>query len=931
MKHKFTQIIHYASIAGVLLLSACNSGTNSSSSTPTMVKATEANAMTKNIARSLKNTSSGTSIKFKQVVAGISSFCALDQNGEILCWGSNGSGQLGNGTTKDAYFATKVSNPDNVVFNSLVGFNYNYCATDTNNILYCWGGGGSGQIGDGLNKNALIPTKVQLPVDSVTHTAITFTSISVGASTICGVGTNKHIYCWGDNQYGQVGNGTNTNATTPTQIVMADSNAQSETFVEVNINYYGSGAVCALASSGNIYCWGGGGNYALGNGTTADSNKAILVKMPANGDKFKHLVQGMGNGNCALTTLDTAYCWGYNNSGEGGNGISYLPVQVPTAVIMPVGETFTTMSTSVNTACAITNLGNAYCWGYGYTGQRGDGSNSNLNVPVKLQFPSQVLSISSSYYQSATLCALDINHKVYCWGAGNYGSVGNGESYSVNVPTPIAMFDSNTNFMQAAISGNSNTSCAVEAQGDIYCWGYGLNGQLGNGNNTNSYIPTRVVIESSESLITDLITTRGFFANTFCALHSSNQVYCWGYGIDGEIGNGRNLSESTPQSVLLPEDVSITQLVAANETICGIDTNGYAYCWGSGEDGQIGNGTMQSSNIPQKVAPPDGSAVPLSFTQLVAASETFCGLDKNSLIYCWGYGLNGQIGNMAKNNVALPTPVGGNIKFNMLLGAGNDTFCAQSTSNYVYCWGKNTHGVAGIGSTQTEVTVPTQIAMAQGKYVKLNALTATNGNFCGFDSNYIYCWGLGSSGQIGNGLTNDQTGPAQIAYAYVPLSLPTQIIGNEYSLCTLINSRAYCWGYGIDGEMGNNTTAQKNPYAKVVTMPTNGDLFKSVSATSNSFCALSTNGLIYCWGSGWYGQMGNNNDSNNLTPSMVSYANQTFAKDTAPITKIVGAADTFCALNSQGHIYCWGYGLNGETAQGVNQNTESPTPIMFNY
>nr|MBP9742975.1 hypothetical protein [Burkholderiales bacterium] len=579
MKYKLIQRKCYMSIAASLLLSGCNLGTNSVSPTPTSTSAGEVIPTTTNVARSLKNTNSTPSIKFKQIAAGVNSFCALDTNGGILCWGYNSAGQLGNGTTQDAYFATKVSNPNNIVFNSLVGFNSNYCATDISNTLYCWGSGGSGQIGDGLSKNALVPTKVQLPTDSVTHTPVTFSSISVGPSNMCGVGTNGHVYCWGSNQYGQIGDGTNNNAGVPTKIVMADNNAESETFVEVNINYYGSGAVCALASSGNIYCWGGGSSYALGNGTTANSNKAVRVTMPANGDKFKHLVQGMGNGSCALTTLGTAYCWGYNNSGEGGNGISYsAAVQVPTAVVMPGGETFTTMTTSVNTACAITNLGNSYCWGYGSTGQRGDGLNSNLNIPAKVQLLNQTLSISSSYYQNATLCAIDINHKISCWGFGNYGSIGNGESSSMNIPTPISMFDSSANFTHIAISGNSSTSCAVEEHGDIYCWGYGGNGQLGNGKNTDSYIPTRVVVESSQSLLTDLIATRGFYSNTFCALHSSNQVYCWGYGRDGEIGNGQNNNESAPQSVLLPEDISITQLAAANETICGIDTNGYAYC-----------------------------------------------------------------------------------------------------------------------------------------------------------------------------------------------------------------------------------------------------------------------------------------------------------------------------------------------------------------
>nr|MBP9743488.1 hypothetical protein [Burkholderiales bacterium] len=372
--------------------------------------------------------------KFAHIQSGLNSFCGLDTNGTIYCWGNNGSGQVGNGTYKNESHPTAVSNPNNIIFKSLIGFNYNFCATDENNNLYCWGSGNSGQNGNGNSKNESAPSKVQLPIDSTTHTPITFTSVAIGGNSICGIGSNKHVYCWGNNQYGQIGDGTNTNASIPTQIVMADSTAESETFTQVDINYYSNGSTCAVASSGNLYCWGGGVHGALGNGTTSNVNKATLVTMPANGDKFKSII-GMGNGNCALTTTNTAYCWGYNNSGEGGNGISYSDFLVPTAVLMPTSEsgeseTFATMTTSVNTACAISTLGTAYCWGYGWTGQRGDGATSNLNVPVKSQLANQTLSISSSYYQNSTLCAIDINHQVYCWGAGNYGQIGNGTTNS---------------------------------------------------------------------------------------------------------------------------------------------------------------------------------------------------------------------------------------------------------------------------------------------------------------------------------------------------------------------------------------------------------------------------------------------------------------------------------------------------------------------
>lgn len=431
--------------------------------------------------------------QFYNIQGSVNSFCALDTNGTVYCWGNNGSGQVGNGTYNNESHPTAVYNPNNIVFKSLTGFNYNFCATDESKNLYCWGGGSYGQIGNGYGRNESSPSKVQLPIDDVTQETVTFTSISIGNNSICGVGTNKHVYCWGNNQYGQIGNGTNTNALVPTQIVMADSSAESEDFVEVATNYYGNGSTCAVASSGNVYCWGGGLHGALGNGSTSNVNKATLVTMPTNGDKFKHII-GMGNGNCVLTTTNTVYCWGYNNSGEGGNGINYADILTPTAIAMPQlddgePESFATMTTSVNTACAISNWGISYCWGFGWNGQRGDGLTSNLNVPVKPQLPNQVYSISSSYYQNATLCAIDINHQVYCWGYGIYGQIGNGTTSDATTPMPISL-SADKRINQVTLSGNSRTVCAVEGSGgDIYCWGDSSQGQLGNGSVESSSTP----------------------------------------------------------------------------------------------------------------------------------------------------------------------------------------------------------------------------------------------------------------------------------------------------------------------------------------------------------------------------------------------------------------------------------------------------------
>lgn len=439
-----------------------------------------------------------TYVKFQYIQAGVSSFCALDQLGMISCWGSGASGQLGTGSTNNALYATRVStiNTGNVVYKNLVGFNNNFCATDTDDNLYCWGSGGSGQIGNNSTQNASAPTKVQMPTDGV-GTRVNFVSLSIGAATLCGIGGNGHVYCWGYNESGQAGVGTvGQNVLVPTQIKMADSTADKEFFIQVAMDYYNSGAVCAVARTGNVYCWGPGNNGELGNGVQTNAQplaSKINTDMLLVGERFT-AVQPMGNGTCAITSAGNTYCWGYSNDGSGHN--SYVPTLVSKAN-MQVAESFSSMVSSTNTMCAISNLGNSYCWVYGGNGQMGIGTTLNSYIPV--QNNSQILSMASSYYINSTICEIDINHQVYCWGYNGYGSVGNADSSTstnVTLPMPITMPSGHENeiFTQLAITGSSRTSCGLIQSGGVYCWGYGSEGQLGNGGTTSSSTPVQLMV-----------------------------------------------------------------------------------------------------------------------------------------------------------------------------------------------------------------------------------------------------------------------------------------------------------------------------------------------------------------------------------------------------------------------------------------------------
>lgn len=903
--------LFYLLIAGFsAVFTACNSGASNTSSAS--ISATTAFNTTKQQV----TLNSESSITFQSIVAGISSFCALDQQGVIYCWGSGSSSQLGSGKSGNNYVPTPVSNPNHIVFKSLNGFNHNFCALDEVGNAYCWGEGSSGKNGNGTNSNVNTPTLVTMPVN------IKFQAVVIGAGTSCALADNGHPYCWGAGESGQIGNGENKNQYVPTEVKMPSTN---EIFTELNIAYYSPAFVCGLTNIGNIYCWGYGQSGAIGDGTKDPvKNLPTKVIMP-DATVFSHLVPGMGSTACALDNKGVLYCWGYNGHGEGGNG-SLSNTNRPTPAIMPDGEVFRSVATSVNTSCAITDLKNTYCWGYDGNGQLGNETiGDNSTIPVMSHFNGrQISKVSSSYHMSSTLCGIDASKRIYCWGYGLDGSIGNGMNQDESVPVPAAFSDPDQQFTDVVISGNSKSTCALSTEGQIYCWGHGLEGQLGNGIAADSNTPSLVIITPA---ILQLVSSANFLSGTFCALHSNNNIYCWGYGADGQLGNGQDQNESTPVKVKIPTNHKITQLLASSSSFCGLDESGQAFCWGYGADGQLGNDKFLNSNLPVEVSMPYSGS---SFLNLVASADSWCALDKSGMIYCWGYGSTGQIGNNEFNSKSLPTPVklpAGVNSFKTLYADRANTICAIANTNELYCWGSGNYGQIGNKSNgYNNAKVPTKVDGG----LKFDYITAAFGTFCGINhSDYrSYCWGAGNYGQIGNWQLANQNTPIGIS-GMAPL---VNILGSDSSFCAKdINNSIYCWGRGDLGQVGNGLMYGTNTFPSLIKQPSGGAIVNLAASASDTFCGLTATLDIYCWGAGTSGQLGNSTLNNSGIPTKVSSSNNIFASDLGAVTLIRAATDNFCLLNSLGHVYCWGDGFSGENGSGDNQVRTEPTPLMFNY
>ncbi|HEX5724734.1 MAG TPA: hypothetical protein VFX98_04665 [Longimicrobiaceae bacterium] len=354
--------------------------------------------------------------------AGENHACALTSAGQGWCWGRNSSGQLGDSTAAPTTVPVAVYHPTGVTFDQVSSGKIHNCALTSAGQAYCWGYNADGRLGDSTYFNPLMPVAV-LPLGGVA-----FTSVSAGGAHTCGLDSSGNAYCWGSNAYGQVGDSTTTFQLTP----VASRMPTGVTYSQIAA---GDKHTCALGTSGQAYCWGYGGDGALGHNSLLGSRIPVAVQQPA-GVTFTSIATEY-NHSCGLTSGGQAYCWGYNFYGQLGDNTTTTPRKVPVAVQQPGGVTFSALTTGAQHTCAVTSGGQAYCWGYNTSGQVGDATTTSPRLtPVAVSQPAGVsfgLVADGSYHS----CGLDGVGQAWCWGKNNFSQMGDGTI--INRSSPVAV------------------------------------------------------------------------------------------------------------------------------------------------------------------------------------------------------------------------------------------------------------------------------------------------------------------------------------------------------------------------------------------------------------------------------------------------------------------------------------------------------------
>ena len=341
-------------------------------------------------------------------------------------------------------------------------------------------------------------------------------------------------------------------------------------------------------------------------------------------------------------------------------------------------------------------------------------------------------------------CALTVDGVAFCWGDNTDGGLGDNSLASRLIPTAVA---GGHTFSQ--ISAGLLYSCALTGAGAGWCWGLNTLGALGNGTTALDSVPQAV----SGGMVFQAITTGNGSGRQTCAINSAGTAYCWGADGQGQLGNGAPLAaELTPSAVSVSG--TWTQIAAGAFYSCGVRTSGAAFCWGADAFGQLGNDLPKAAtNVPSPVV---GG---LLFTQVAPGQVHTCGLSGGAA-YCWGSNLNGRLGQDTVTTTESLTPlaVSGGLTFSSLV-SGESFSCGLTAGGVAYCWGYNSTGQLGNGSTDN-ATTPTPVAGG----ISFASISAGTGHVCGVTSGgQAYCWGDNSLGQLGDGTVFQRETPTPIS------------------------------------------------------------------------------------------------------------------------------------------------------------------------
>lgn len=707
------------------------------------------------------------------VAAGQYHACGLRSDHTLWCWGLNTSGQVGTGTG-DAFFVKPAQAGGATDWASVSAGTVSTCALSQAGKLSCWGSNGFGQLGDGTLTARSSPN----PVGGGFTDWIAF---DAGSFHTCGIREGGALYCWGRNNAGQVGDGTTADKKDPTLV-----SAGPWTSVSAGAEF-----TCAIKGDKTLWCWGTGTSRQLGNGLA--TNSAVPVQEKGLANDWANVTAGNAFA-CAVKENGTRYCWGLNALGQGGD----TTVTTITEPKQADAETDWKRADAGDVAvCGLRGAGTLHCWGDGSQGQTGQpGNEAPLLAPAQVGAESDWIAVASGLRFA---CGVRATGQLFCWGTASRGALGAGYTADRTAPEVIG---AETAWARVAVQ--MDDGCAIREDGSLWCWGRNVFEHLGDGTNVTRVAPVQVGAGKTWARVALGRTHTCGIADE----GGQNGLYCWGRDANGELGDGAVVTnQTTPAPITPPAGApsTWTELDAGFNHTCAARADKTLWCWGVNTRGQLGDGTKVARPSATQVLPADTH----DWTTVAAAGEFSCGLRTGGALWCWGRNDVAQLGlgfasPAADISVPNPTKVG-NASYSAI-DAGANHACAVKTDGTLWCWGRNASSELGLGNAVGPVLSPTQVGAAndwaqphlgQGLHT---CATKTNGD--------MYCWGLGSYGQLGLGNLTSFNSPQKVPSV---AAWKMGAIGNEHTCGVRATGELACWGASNFAQLGSGSPFASSP------------------------------------------------------------------------------------------------------------------------